>query len=304
MRLWLDTDLGSDVDDALALAYALHHPDIELVGISTVFGDTELRTRCVEALLAIDGKPSIPVVTGLGKPLTERRTGVMFGHEGKGLLSDPHPEMRVTANDEQEMERRIEQLAEGLHQTSPDYLVAIGPLTNLGALVARDHALPPLAIMGGKSEGTTIPGMDDRIAEWNLFSDPVAARSVFEAQDGGEALIAPAEVTFRTALETSDLDALSDGNPLCVMLRTLCDQWLHFLANSFGSKAPKVALHDPLTVAMLVEPGLCPLESRCVEVDDKGSLIPRSGSPNARIATDVDLPALRANLVETWLRDS
>ena len=87
MRIWLDTDLGSDVDDALALGYALHHPEIELVGISTVFGDVDLRTKCVEALLDIEGEGSIPVLTGVGKPMTERRAGVMFGHEGRGLLS-------------------------------------------------------------------------------------------------------------------------------------------------------------------------------------------------------------------------
>lgn len=304
MRLWLDTDLGSDVDDALALAYALHHPEIELVGISTVFGDTELRTRCVEALLEIEGGRSIPVVTGLGKPLTERRAGVMFGHEGMGLLSDPRPQMRIDSENEDERKRRTERLAQSLDQTSPDYMVAIGPLTNLGALLAMDQVLPPLAIMGGKSEDAMIPGMNDRIAEWNLFSDPVAARAVFEAEAHQPSWVAPAEVTFRTALETSDLDALASGNPLCAMLRTLCDHWLHFLANNFGTKEPRVALHDPLTLAMLMEPDLCPMESRRVEVDDKGNLIPVAGEPNARIATDVDLPALRSHLVETWLRGS
>ncbi|MEE3327773.1 MAG: nucleoside hydrolase [Myxococcota bacterium] len=304
MRIWLDTDLGSDVDDALALAYALHHPEIELVGISTVFGDVELRTRCVEALLEIEGQGSIPVLTGLGKPLTERRAGVMFGHEGKGLLTDPHPQMKITSENEKEQKHRIEQLAENLHRTSPDYLVAIGPLTNLGALLAAERPLPPLAIMGGKSENAVIPGMNDRIAEWNLFSDPVAARAVFEAESDQPLLIAPAEVTFRTALEASDLDALSAGNPLCSMLRTLCDHWLRFLADDFGMAEPRVALHDPLTIALLMEPDLCPLESRRVEVDDKGNLISVAGKPNIEIATDVDIPALRSHLIETWLRDA
>jgi purine nucleosidase len=302
MRIWLDTDLGSDVDDALALAYALHHPDIELVGISTVFGDVELRTHCVEALLEIEGNRSIPVFTGLGKPMTDRRAGVMFGHEGKGLLSNPQPRLKIESEDAEVQKQRMDQLGESLLQTSPDYLVAIGPLTNLGALVARGIELPRLAIMGGKSQDAVIPGMNDRIAEWNLFSDPVAARAVFDRESENTSLVAPAEVTFRTALEESDLDALSTGGPLCSMLRTLCDEWLHFLGQGFGMPEPRVALHDPLTLALLMEPALSPLESRRVEVDDKGNLIPTTGNANIEIATDVDLTALRSHLVETWVR--
>ena len=235
MRIWLDTDLGSDVDDALALAYALHHPEIELVGISTVFGDVELRTQCVEALLKIEGNLSIPVLTGLGKPLTDRRAGVMFGHEGKGLLSDPKPRMKTTTESESLGQSRIANLAEKLDRVKPDYLVAIGPLTNLGALLSAGVALPPLAIMGGKSEDAEIPGMNDRIAEWNLFSDPVAARTVFRAESERPSRVAPAEVTFSTALEAPDLEQLSGGNPLCIALRTLCDYWLDFLASGFGN---------------------------------------------------------------------
>ena len=75
MRIWIDTDLGSDVDDALALAYALRHPELELVGVSTVFGDVSLRTRITRALLEVAGQASVPVVTGLGAPLTPSRKG-------------------------------------------------------------------------------------------------------------------------------------------------------------------------------------------------------------------------------------
>lgn len=302
MRVWLDTDLGSDVDDALALAYALHHPDIELVGISTVFGDVELRTRCVEALLAIAGKSSIPVLTGLGKPLTDRRAGVMFGHEGKGLISDPQPRLKITSESGAQRESRMQELAETLSAVAPDCVVAIGPLTNLGALVAMETTLPPLAIMGGKSESAVIPGMNDRIAEWNLFSDPVAARAVLGAESEQPSRIVPAEITFRTALEASDLEKLSGGNALCVTLRTLCDHWLDFLAHGSGMPEPRVALHDPLTIASLMEPTLCPFELRRVEVDDKGNLISVPGPANVEIATDVDTPALRSHLIETWLR--
>ncbi len=62
MRLWIDTDIGTDVDDALAIGYALRHPDIELVGVSTVFGDVELRARMVEELLRRASAAPCPVL--------------------------------------------------------------------------------------------------------------------------------------------------------------------------------------------------------------------------------------------------
>ncbi len=87
MRVWLDTDLGTDVDDALALAYVLGHPDLDLVGISTVFGDVGLRVEMTRALLALaegDRAGEVPVFMGLGVPLTDGCHGVMFGPRPMG----------------------------------------------------------------------------------------------------------------------------------------------------------------------------------------------------------------------------
>jgi purine nucleosidase len=97
-RIWIDTDLGTDVDDALALAFALRHPELDLVGVSTVFGDVELRARMVEALLRLGGAEGVPVLVGLGKPLTEGRIGIMFGHEGRGLLEEASPQMKTESD--------------------------------------------------------------------------------------------------------------------------------------------------------------------------------------------------------------
>ena len=79
MRLWIDTDVGSDVDDALAIAYALRHPALELVGVSTVFGDVALRARIAERLLALAGHPDAsPGERGeLGRDERRGREGVV-----------------------------------------------------------------------------------------------------------------------------------------------------------------------------------------------------------------------------------
>ena len=65
---------------------------------------------------------------------------------------------------------------------------------------------------------------------------------------------------------------------------------------------PRVALHDPLTIAWLMEPAICSFESRRVDVDDKGNLNSVPGPANIEIATDVDNRVLREHLLETWLR--
>ena len=179
-------------------------------------------------------------------------------------------------------------------------LVAIGPMTNLGALVAAGVSLPPLAVMGGKTEGAMLAGMRKEIGEWNFYSDPDAARGALKAQSGPLMRVVPAEITYRTALEEKDLEALAAGDELCRMLHTLCGHWLDFLRAAFRSEAPKVALHDPLTAATLLEPSLCAFEERRVEIDDRGHLHPAEGASNVEIAVDVDVAAAREHLVETW----
>ena len=301
-RVWIDTDIGSDVDDALALAYALRHPDLEVVGVSTVFGDVALRTRIAEELLALAGawpQGPPPVVTGLGKPLSPERKGVMFGHEGRGLLADVKPRLRTLRDPDPEA--RVRELGAGIAAARPDVLVAIGPLTNLGALLEAGVSLPPLSIMGAKVAPGEIAGAPEGIEEWNWFSDPRAAQAVLAAGHAEIPRVVPAEVTFRTALAPGDVERLAQGDPLARALARLCEEWLAFLGESLAAPHPRVALHDPLTVATLVEDSLCPFSSQRLRVDEKGAADSESGAPNARIATDVNVEALRVHLMETWL---
>lgn len=299
MRIWLDTDIGTDVDDALALAYVLRHPDCELAGVSTVFGDVPLRGRIAEALLRVADATSVPLVAGLGVPLTPERKGVMLGHEGKGILDDPAPERRVER--ETGGDARIAALAEALEQAAPDVLVAIGPLTNLGALARAGVALPPLAIMGGKSADAPGENAVPQISEWNWFCDPVAVEAVLAAEHRTRPRIVPGEVTFRTQLEDGDVARLAGGDALARALSTLCSEWLTAQSELLGSEHPLVRLHDPLTAAILVESGLCPFEARRVRVDETGAAHTEPGPPNIDVATDVDPRAVRDHLMNTWL---
>jgi purine nucleosidase len=299
VRIWIDTDIGTDVDDALALAYVLRHPGFELVGVSTVFGDVVLRTRIAEALLEKADAAGTPVVTGLGKPLTERRQGILFGHEGKGILEAPAHSLRTEV--ETDGPARREALADALEAAAPDVVLAIGPLTNLGALAADGVTLPPLAIMGGKLEDVMLEGMSPHISEWNWWCDPVAVQHVLAAPHTTPPRVVPAEVTFRTELEDGDVARLAEGDELALSLAVLCDVWLTTQAEKLGARRPRVALHDPLTAAVLVEPGLCPFATRRIRVDEQGTASPAPDATEIVAATDVDTEALRGHLMETWL---
>ena len=299
MRIWIDTDIGSDVDDALALAYVLRRPEFELVGVSTVFGDVALRSQIAVALLQDAGAPGVPVLTGLGAPLARGRQGVMFGHEGQGIVEAPAPRLRT--DPEEDREARTEAIAEALIAAKPEVVLAIGPLSNLGALVASGHSLPPLAIMGGKLTDVMLPGMIDGISEWNWFCDPLAAQHVISAQHAILPRVIPAEVTFQTALETGDVERLAGGDALARRLAVLCRRWLEFLAEHSGHPTPRVALHDPLTAAVLINETLCSFSERRIGIDDRARTLSQTGAANVRAATDVDTKTLRDHLMTTWL---
>ncbi len=294
MRIWLDTDIGTDVDDALALGYLLKHPDLEPVGISTVFGDLSIRGDITDELLRLAGADPIPVLAGMGVPLTERRHGIMFGHEGDGLLANAEP-IRLR-RDETGAEQRIDELAAEIERTAPDMIVAIGPLTNLGAMAAAGVSLPPLTIMGGKLTDVALPGMVEHIGEWNWFCDPVSVQRVL-AGDRGTTTVIPSDVTFRTRLHRADIDRLGAGDPFNRALASLCERWLVAQRNELAVERPIVALHDPLTVAVLAEPGLCEYADRRIEVDDHGATTVLEGEPNIVAAVTVDADAANRDVM-------
>lgn len=299
MRIWLDTDIGSDVDDALALAYVLARPELELVGISTVFGDLSIRGRITEALLEAAEVDGVPVLAGLGVPLSDHRIGIMFGHEGRGVIDDAEPVLRLRT--EPMAQQRIEGLASSIAEVGPDLVVAIGPLTNLGALASAGVSLPPLAVMGGRFSDGPVAASTGEDTEWNWHCDPQAVRHVLTADRAQPALILPAEVTFQTRLAEGDIDRLDGTSPLNDLIATLCREWLRAQVELWDIEDPRVSLHDPLTAAVLVEPGLCTYRDMRAEVDDRGVPSEVDGPPDLRVATGVDADAARVHILETLL---
>jgi purine nucleosidase len=284
--LVLDTDIGTDVDDALALAYAMRHPDIDLRAVTTVSADTVARARIAARLLALDGREDVIVAAGVGG--NDEHTWA--GHEGFGLPAGPE----VPLDDR----HAVDVLLDVSHDDEPPVVATVGMQSNVAAAVAREpdypNRVPLLAVMGGVFRPFDRYGIRLEAGDHNLVSDAVASDASLNA--GFEILYVPLDVTVQVAMRTAHLDRLREGDVLCRALAGLCDVWYPILHEVAQGRIPDdvvAVLHDPLTVACVVTREFVTVETRPVRVVvDRG--VPRTvvdaehGQP-AEVVTDVDV---------------
>jgi purine nucleosidase len=289
IALVLDTDIGTDVDDALALAFALRHPGLELRAVTTVSGDTRRRARIAAELLRLAGRDDVEVAVGEEGP--EDRPSEM-GHEGEGLeLGD---EDFASARDA---------VALLVAQTARERLTiaTVGSQTNLAAALERDAALAGrverLAVMGGDLS-------PDSEGEHNANVDRAATARMLRTDI--PTLLVPFDVTKHTTITTAALERLRAADPLCCALAALIDQWAPVLRRLDPHYPGDVvaAMHDPLTLAVLVEPGLVEIERLPVAaVEQDGQLHTRvdPGGREMDVVRSVDADALAELWLETVL---
>lgn len=174
-RVLLDVDTGTD--DALALLYAVAHPDLELVGVSCVAGNSGLEQVLVNTAKVLDAAqaPEVPVAGGAARPLLERRRpeGHFHGVDGLGGIQLPDPRRPVAPHGAVEMLRAAIQSS-----PEPVTLVALAPQTNIALLLslypeAADQ-LDRIVFMGGSAGGGNVTA----VAEFNVWQDPEAAACV------------------------------------------------------------------------------------------------------------------------------
>ncbi len=133
LRLVLDTDIGTDVDDCLALALVLTSPEIHLKGVTCVYGDVLLRSRMARKLLNLRGCTSTPVFAGADQPILGLQPVHWEGHEGAGLL-DADDQVLTS-----EPEHAVDYLVRTVMNNSGQiHLAAIGPLTNIALALKRE----------------------------------------------------------------------------------------------------------------------------------------------------------------------
>ena len=283
-RILLDTDIGTDIDDAYALSLCLRSPELELVGVTTAHGDTALRARLALRLLHECGRDDIPVAVG-------RPTGAPEGHVNQGPWAAEFT--TVTPVDTPAAEFIVEQVNAAPGELT---LVPIGPLTNIADALALDPDLPGkvkrIVIMGGCVGLTDGPCAEIR-PEYNIVTDIPAAQALFAC--GIPFLMVPLDATLLVHLEQEHRARLAahTGQPAAAMTELL---------SLWPSRRHSPVLHDPLAVAMLFEPSLCTVSRMQLAVDDAGLTRPHEPGAPVDVALWPDARRFVSLFVERLLR--
>jgi len=265
-KIIIDTDIGDDVDDAFALALAVKSPELQVLGVMTGFGDTEGRAKIAERLLGEVGRDEIPVLAGKAtstkNPMSQRAYGES-GHFTKNSHRDA-------------VEFLLEQIRKYPGEIT---LVAIGPLMNVGAAIERDAAtfrkLRRVVIMGGSVRrgngdlGYTAPVPP--MSEWNILNDVPSAQMLFAA--GVPLYVMPLDSTQLKLDEVKREWLFSQGTAVADQLAILYHLW--------GRLTP--TLFDPMTIAFVLKPELCPVTGLHIRVDEKGYTREEPGPVNAQV---------------------
>ena len=263
-KVIIDSDIGDDIDDAFAVALALRSPELQILGITTTFGDTETRAKLLDRFLSEAGRPDIPVAAGAPTPPKGTFTQRRYAESGH-FAKPSHPDAVAFLLDQ--IRRNPGQIT----------LLAIGPLMNVGAAIDKDPAtfrkLKRVIIMGGSiKRGYGDMGFGPPTPpepEWNILNDILSAQKLFAS--GVPLFVMPLDATQLKLDEVKRAFLFSQGTPLTDALTLLYHQW--------GQQTP--TLFDPMTVAFLVNPALCPVLPMRIRVDDKGFTRPDPGPPNA-----------------------
>jgi purine nucleosidase len=308
----LDTDIGSDVDDALALGVLLSEAErLDLVAVTTVARIARRRADQAARLLGLAGRDDVPVYAGCDEAVLRPGRFVWREIEDRGLPDGPDAPIRDAFAPE-EIVRRV-------RETPGLEIVAIGPMTNLARAVALDPKLPGrvarLTIMGGHvrevrcGDHVCEPGID-----YNFCSDPDASVAVLGA--GFETRLVTADVTLRCWLTETDLARL-EAAPGVVprALARLIRIWTPWQRKIFteigGTLAPdNVAfLHDPLTALSLVDESALGFERLRIVPTIEGGVFRTREAPAGsglgtpmEVATAVDPAAAGAAILERLLR--
>ncbi|TVT62890.1 nucleoside hydrolase [Amycolatopsis rhizosphaerae] len=304
-KLIIDTDPG--VDDAFAIALAALSEDVDLLGVTTVYGNVSLESTTRNALrvLQLCGRADVPVAAGASRPLIHPqpfRAAHVHGADGlsgrSGSLPEPDREPEPGG-----AVRLMVSLLEAAEE--PVTLVPIGPLTNIALLLAahpevREKIGRIVVMGGGLAHGNTTAA-----AEFNIWSDPEAARRVLVEEDLPRVLV-PLDLTYRCAVDTAWLAKLAGTGPVGAGLEALTPDYLASYRKTLGWDG--IALHDAVAVAEAINPGILrtealPLEVECSFGPGRGATLvdrrraavrneDRSGSA-VEVATDTDLDGLR-----------
>ncbi len=287
----IDTDPG--IDDAMAIFYALSSPEIDVLGLTTVYGNVavDLSTENALRVLEVAGAPDIPVTRGAARPLSRPYRGpadFVHGRDGRGEVHLPPPTVKPKA------QRATEFIIETIASRPGDVtLVTLGPLTNLALVLLERpetaYQVREVVAMGGNVH---VPGNASAAGEANILNDPEAADLVLSAP--WPVTLCGLDVTHRITMSPEDLERIYRvDNAICRYLSKIVPFYHAFYQAHTGGSG--IYVHDSTTISYLLHPQIFSVEKVPVRVDTsdgigRGKTWPSKDGerPEVTVCIDVD----------------
>ncbi|TKT74174.1 nucleoside hydrolase [Aquamicrobium sp. LC103] len=310
-KVIFDTDPG--IDDAMALLFLHQHPQVDLIGITTVFGNGTIDTTTRNALyLKEEWSIEAPVARGAGMPLDPRRE---YGepprivHGDNALGNVPLPDVVVSRPDERPAHRFIIDAVRA--DPGNVTIIAVGRMTNL-ALALRDdpeiaRLVKKVILMGG---AFTVPGNVSPVAEANIMGDPEAADIVFTAP--WKVVAVGLDVTMKTVITRSTMAQLAErGGERTKLLAAMSQHYIDFYTRFVEDG---MVVHDSCACAYLVAPELFATRGGAIRVVSEGIAVGQTiqkpdgrffppgawdGNPGQLACIDVDAEGVLGLIAET-----
>ncbi|MBA0601475.1 probable uridine nucleosidase 2 isoform X1 [Gossypium raimondii] len=314
-KIIIDTDPG--IDDAMAIFVALRSPEVEVIGLTTIYGNvyTTLATRNALHLLEVADRTDIPVAEGSHVTITFctqkgtklRIADFVHGADGLGNQNFPPPEGKPI--DMSATDFLVEQA--NLYPGKVT-VVALGPLTNIALAIQQDSSfvknIGQIVLLGG---AFAVNGNVNPAAEANIFGDPDAADIVFTS--GADVLAVGINVTHQVILTDSDRETLASSNgKFAQYLLKILEVYFNYHHDAYSTKG--VYLHDPTAMLAAINPSLITYVEGAVRVQTNGitrgltllynkqkrfaEITEWSDQPSVKVAVTVDAPAVLKLVLE------
>lgn len=264
-KIIIDTDPG--VDDALAIVMAFNSPELEVLGLTTVFGNVSVEQAATNALSLVElSGVDVPVFKGEAVPLSRTPApyaDFVHGDDGFGNINWPAPAGKLQEQDA--VSFIIDQVRKYPGEVT---LIPLGPLTNIARALeqAPDIAdkVKQVVLMGGAAY---VPGNVTPVAEANIIGDPHAADKVMTAR--WPVVMIGLDVTSKVLLTHDAMDRIAASNTAqCQFLKKASNFYIEFYRQTVGIAGCMV--HDPSCIAYVLDPSLFKTESGRLRVVTEG----------------------------------
>lgn len=281
-KLIIDTDVGTDFDDAFAVLLASISEEIELLGVTTVWSNSYQRAFITRKVLKIAGRLDVPVFAGISKPI-DQSENVWYGYEGGGILDEgDEDDPDLKPQDKHAVDFIIDTVMANPGEVT---LITLGSLSNLGVALLKEpriaQNLKEVISMGG----VIVPIVDKMgisrspIEEYNFNCDKIATEIVFKS--GLNHTLIPIDVTLKVPVPPAYVEKLKNSDkPIAKAAYRMLEAWpeqekILYISGGVPTEHTDLWMHDPLCVATLIDRSFVDLYDLHIDIEYGPTFIPR-----------------------------